>query len=160
MLRWILACFCSAAIAGCGTVGTCNDGSGGIRLFGKDVVGQKMDMGVKQYEEGNYDASMSALQGVLEAHLGETDDKINAYKYLAFIHCISSREKLCKDYFHKVLEINPKFELTPAEAGHPIWGPAFRSVKSTFSNSVEHNPVNPVILGPDPQGIKGTKPSK
>jgi len=66
---------------------------------------------------------------VLETKLANKDDKLSAYKYLAFIHCISSREKLCKDYFRKVLAINPNFELSPAEAGHPIWGPAFRSVK-------------------------------
>lgn len=129
MVRWILAGFGSLVLVGCGTVSTCNDGGGGIRLFGKDVVEQKLDMGVKQYEEGNYVASMNALQDVLETKLADKSDKLNAYKYLAFIHCISSREKLCKDYFRKVLAIDPKFELSPAEAGHPIWGPVFRSVK-------------------------------
>jgi len=130
LVHWIIAAMSTLVLAGCGTVSTCNDGGGGIRLFGKDVAEQKLDIGVKEYEEGNYVASMNALQGVLEAKLANKDDKLIAYKYLAFIHCISSREKLCKDYFRKVLAINPKFELSPAEAGHPIWGPAFRSVKS------------------------------
>ncbi len=129
MFRWILAGMAPLILVGCGTVGTCEDGSGGIRLFGKSVVERKMDTGVKEYEEGNYDASMNALQSVLETKLADKGDKLNAYKYLAFIHCISARERLCKDYFRKVLEINPHFELSPAEAGHPIWGPAFRSVK-------------------------------
>lgn len=131
MMRWIIAGFCSLVLTGCGSViSTCNDPGGGIRLFGKDVVAQKLDTGVKEYEEGNYVASINALQGVLEAKLADNGDKLNAYKYLAFIHCISSREKLCKDYFHKVLAIDPNYELSPAEAGHPIWGPVFRSVKS------------------------------
>lgn len=130
MLRWAMAGILTLVLTGCGTLDTCNDGGGGYRLFGKDVVEQKMDIGVKQYEEGNYDASVAALQSVLETKLADKGDRVTAYKYLAFIHCISSRERLCKDYFRKVLEINPKFELTPAEAGHPIWGPAFRSVKS------------------------------
>lgn len=127
--RLKIAALGALVLAGCGTVSTCNDGGGGIRLFGKDAVEQKLDIGVKEYEEGNYVASMNALQGVLETKLANKDDKLSAYKYLAFIHCISSREKLCKDYFRKVLAINPNFELSPAEAGHPIWGPAFRSVK-------------------------------
>ncbi len=129
MFRWILAGMASLILVGCGTVGTCEDGSGGIRLFGKSAAEQKLDTGVKEYEEGNYMSSMNALQSVLETKLADNGDKLNAYKYLAFIHCISGREKLCKDYFRKVLEVNPHFELSPAEAGHPVWGPAFRSVK-------------------------------
>ncbi len=129
MFRWMIAGIVSLILVGCGTVGTCEDGSGGIRLFGKSVAERNLDTGVKEYEEGNYMSSMNALQSVLETKLADNGDKLNAYKYLAFIHCISGREKLCKDYFRKVLEINPHFELSPAETGHPIWGPAFRSVK-------------------------------
>ena len=128
-MRWMIAALGALVLAGCGVVSTCNDGGGGIRLFGKDVAEQKLDIGVREYEEGNYVASMNALQGVLETKIANKDDKLVAYKYLAFIHCISSREKLCRDYFRKVLAINPNFELSPAEAGHPIWGPVFRSVK-------------------------------
>jgi len=29
--------------------------------------------------------------------------------------------------------LNPSFDLTPAEAGHPVWGPVFRSAKSKVS---------------------------
>ncbi len=132
-VRWIITALCALVLAGCGVVSTCNDGGGGIRLFGKDVAEQRLkqtlDIGVKEYEEGNYVASMNALQSVLEMKNAGKDDKLVAYKYLAFIHCISSREKLCRDYFRQVLAINPNFELSPAEAGHPIWGPVFRSVK-------------------------------
>ncbi len=128
-VRWMIAALSALVLAGCGVVSSCNDGSGGIRLFGRDAAEQKLDIGVKEYEEGNYVASMNALQGVLETKIANKDDKLVAYKYLAFIHCISSREKLCRDYFRKVLAINPNFELSPAEAGHPIWGPVFRSVK-------------------------------
>ena len=31
--------------------------------------------------------------------------------------------------YEKALEVDPKFDLGPAEAGHPIWGPVFRNVK-------------------------------
>lgn len=117
-------------LVGCGTlVSTCDDGRGGIRLFGKSESAYKLEKGLKDYEEGNYVSSMNALQAVLETKLADKKDKLLAYKYLAFIHCISEREKLCKEYFRKVLAIDPSFELSPAEAGHPLWGPAFRSVK-------------------------------
>lgn len=129
MFRWVLAGVFPLVLTACGTVGTCEDGSGGIRLFGKDVVEVKLDKGLREYEEGNYDASVAALQGVLETKLADKESQVNAYKYLAFINCISSRERICKDYFRKILAINPNFELSPAEAGHPIWGAAFRSAK-------------------------------
>jgi Tfp pilus assembly protein PilF len=91
---------------------------------------KKLNYGVLSYEEGNYQASVMALQGVLETGLSGSAEKVKAYKYLAFIQCISGREAMCRDYFKKALEIDPNFNLDSAEAGHPIWGPVFRSVKS------------------------------
>lgn len=94
---------------------------------------KKLNYGVLSYEEGNYQASVTALQGVLDTGLSGKPEQVKAYKYLAFIQCISGREAMCRDYFKKALEIDPNFNLDSAEAGHPIWGPAFRSVKSKFS---------------------------
>ncbi|GAB1232153.1 TssQ family T6SS-associated lipoprotein [Ferrigenium sp. UT5] len=135
MLRWIMAGLIPLLLAGCGSIiGTCDDGRGGIRLFGKSEAEYKLNRGLKDYEDGNYINSMNALQDVLETKLANKEDKVIAYKYLAFIHCISSREMLCKEYFRKVLLIDPTFELSPAEVGHPLWGPAFRSVKGSKTN--------------------------
>ena len=94
---------------------------------------KKLNYGVLSYEEGNYQASIMALQGVLETGLSGKPEQVKAYKYLAFIQCISGREAMCRDYFKKALEIDPNFNLDSAEAGHPIWGPVFRSVKSKYS---------------------------
>jgi hypothetical protein len=91
---------------------------------------KKLNYGVLSYEEGNYQASIMALQGVLETGLSGKSEKVKAYKYLAFIQCVSGREAMCRDYFKKALEIDPNFNLDTAEAGHPIWGPVFRSVKN------------------------------
>lgn len=129
MKRWLFLSLSMAALSGC-TINSCDDkGGSGWWIFRSNPAEQKLDKGVKEYEEGNYIASMNALQGVLETRLADKSDKVNAYKYLAFIHCISSREKLCREYFKKALAVDPNFDLTPAEAGHPLWGPAFRSVK-------------------------------
>jgi Tfp pilus assembly protein PilF len=91
---------------------------------------KKLNYGVLSYEEGNYQASITALQGVLDTGLSGKPEQVKAYKYLAFIQCVSGREAMCRDYFKKALEIDPNFNLNSAEAGHPIWGPAFRSVKN------------------------------
>lgn len=85
--------------------------------------------GLKQYEDGRYADSMKSLQSAIDQGLSDRD-RINAHKHVAFIHCVSNRERACRDEFRKALRIDPAMELAPAEAGHPQWGPVFRSVKA------------------------------
>lgn len=132
MSRWFLVGLSTLFFSGCNVVSTCDDGGGGIRLFGKDQIEQKLEVGVKEYEEGNYVTSTNALEEVLAAKTVSRAQKIRANKYMAFISCISSREKSCREYFKNILEINPDFNLSAAEAGHPIWGPVFKNVKDKF----------------------------
>ena len=88
-----------------------------------------LSLGIRAYEDGNYRSSTRLLQSALASGLFLDSDKVAALKYLAFMHCSQSREKACRDSFRKALELDPKFELTPAESGHPAWGPVFRSLK-------------------------------
>ena len=81
-------------------------------------------------EAGDYVESAKTFQGAINQGLGEKE-LAGAHKHLAFIHCAASREKLCRDEFRKALAIDPGLELTPAEAGHPIWGPIFASLKGS-----------------------------
>ena len=53
-----------------------------------------------------------------------------ARKLMAFSHCVQGREPACRDEFRKAFEIHPEFALTPAEDGHPIWGPVYREVRT------------------------------
>ena len=89
----------------------------------------ELQSGIKLYEDGRYKEALTSFQGALSAGL-RADDQVIANKYLAFISCVSGRERQCRAYFSRALELNPSFELEPAEAGHPIWGPVFRSVKA------------------------------
>jgi hypothetical protein len=43
---------------------------------------------------------------------------------------VSKRTGECRTQFRRAFEADPAFDLTPAEAGHPTWGPVFRSVKA------------------------------
>jgi Tfp pilus assembly protein PilF len=88
-----------------------------------------LDEGVQNYEEGNYRVAKRRLQFALEEGLSRPD-RVKAHKYLAFIACVSSQKLTCREEFTIALELDPKFELAPAEAGHPIWGPMFKSVKT------------------------------
>ena len=85
--------------------------------------------GLKQYEAGEYEESAKNLQGAIELGVSGKQ-RADAHKYLAFIHCASNRERQCRDEFRKALAVDPALELGPAEAGHPVWGPIFRSLKT------------------------------
>lgn len=84
--------------------------------------------GLKQFEDGDYDASAKSLQTALERGL-PPKDQVSAFKHLAFIHCANNRVSACRDDFRKALTMDPALQLSPAEAGHPVWGPVFRSLK-------------------------------
>lgn len=90
---------------------------------------QDLSAGIRAYEDGDYRNSARLLQSALSAGPILRSDRVAAHKYLAFMHCAQSREKACRDEFRKALELNPDLELTPAESGHPLWGPVFKSLK-------------------------------
>jgi hypothetical protein len=92
--------------------------------------------GIKNYEDGNYSASIATLQSLVDNKSATNKEKVLAYKFLAFNFCISTtlskdyRERMCRDSFQKAIDLNPFFTLSAAEAGHPIWGPVFSNVKN------------------------------
>jgi hypothetical protein len=87
-----------------------------------------LKQGIKDYEDGRLTDASATFQGALDAGLNEAD-QVTAHKYLAFIHCVSKRERQCRAHFRTALELNPSFELSTAEAGHPMWAPVFRKAK-------------------------------
>ncbi len=124
----LLIGLCMLLLAGCGTILSCDDG--------RDVVWftssteHMLNNGIRNFEDGNYSEAMKILQDVVDNQDTSKEIKVESYKYLAFIHCISDREKMCRESFKKALELNPDFNLTPAEAGHPVWGSVFSNMKS------------------------------
>ena len=115
----------AAALAGCETAPVKEIS----RLFERKGEPQ-LQSGIKNYDEGRLAQAQSNFEGALAAGLNQ-GDQVTAHKYLAFIHCVSKRERQCRAHFRSALELDPAFDLMPAEAGHPMWGPVFRSVKKT-----------------------------
>lgn len=99
-------------------------------LFQPTKAEQALAAGIKQFEEGEYADATKNLQSALDLGMSRASDRTKAHKYLAFMHCVSGRQRPCQDEFRKALEINPSMELEPSETGHPIWGPEFRSAKA------------------------------
>ncbi len=102
----------------------------GIDQIAPRKAEQELSAGIRAYEDGNYKASASHLKNALSSGLAFSADQVSAHKHLAFIYCTSNQEKACRDAFRKALEIDPKFELSAKEKGHPLWGPVFRAVKA------------------------------
>ena len=113
-----------AMLAACATSPLQSGGS-----FFASKAEKTLSAGIAQYDDGKYPEAIQSLQDALNLGLG-TNDQVKAHKYLAFAQCVSGHEKPCREEFRKALEINPAMELAPSEAGHPIWGPVFKSVKA------------------------------
>lgn len=88
----------------------------------------RLKSGIALYEDGNYAQAQRSLQGSLNEGLASRSDQARAYKYLAFIYCVTDRVAQCRQEFNNAFTADPKFSLTAAEAGHPSWGPVYRSV--------------------------------
>lgn len=55
--------------------------------------------------------------------------RVQAMKLRAFSYCLSKYRVLCQEEFGRILAIDPAFELSPTEQGHPLWGPAYRAAR-------------------------------
>lgn len=115
-------------LSGCQYLNTCNE-----CWWYNRTSNQQLEKAVTAYEVGNYVTASSLLNEVMQDRAAGTKEKVTALKYLAFIHCISGKEKMCHESFKKALALDADFELTPAEVGHPIWGPVFRSAKGRLA---------------------------
>jgi len=89
---------------------------------------QLLTAGVAAYEEGSYGQAQRLLQSSLAEGIPTRTNQARAYKYLAFIYCVTDRAAQCREEFNNAFSADPNFTLTAAESGHPSWGPVYRSV--------------------------------
>ena len=124
LLHSILVAF-MLILAGCNTAPMKSIGE----MFQGGKAEQDLSAGISKYDDGSYNEAARLLQASLDEGLSAKSDQVKAHKYLAFIHCGAGREAQCRSEFRAALKIDPSFELAANEAGHPVWGPVFRSVK-------------------------------
>ena len=104
------------------------------------TIGEKlMADGAVFYDAADYNKAIKSYQDALKETLADTD-QIRVHKFLAFSYCLSYRVTLCRAEFEKIFQLKADFDLEPAEAGHPSWGPSFRAVKAKQKNT---NPATP-----------------
>ena len=82
--------------------------------------------GMAAYRSGQYPQAEALLKLALKARLAVPADVARAHKHLAFIYCTSQRTALCASAFQAARAADPKFALSKAEAGHPMWSQVYR----------------------------------
>jgi len=91
--------------------------------------------GIRAYDDAQYAQAERALTTALHSGLTSPKDRASAHKLLAFSYCVTNRSAQCRAEFAKILDLNPRFDLSPAEKGHPIWGPAFEFARRRHASS-------------------------
>jgi len=99
----------------------------------REKAKENLANGLRQYQDGQYEEAQKSLGAALDHGLLSKTEQSTARKHLAFMYCVTDRKPQCEDEFRKAMEIDPGFDLTPAEVGHPIWGPVYRNVRAQLT---------------------------
>jgi hypothetical protein len=83
-----------------------------------------------KYDAGDYPAAHALLEGALKEGLKGKDDQVKAMKHVAFTLCLQNKITACRAEFVKIYSVDPDFDLSPAEAGHPSWTKTFAAAKA------------------------------
>jgi hypothetical protein len=81
--------------------------------------------GLASYERGEYVAAMRLLSPLTNDATLDITSRLLALKSLAFSQCLTRAVVACRGTFERAFKLDPKFDLAPAEQGHPVWGPQF-----------------------------------
>jgi Tfp pilus assembly protein PilF len=91
---------------------------------------QMLADGMVKYDAGEYEAARKLLEAALTEGLKDTANQVKAMKYIAFTLCLESHYHECRNQFIKIYDVDPEFDLAPAEAGHPSWTKTFAAAKA------------------------------
>src|SRR3954468_7568502 len=133
----ILAALAAAGITACAPRQSADPAAPRVPQISESQLREKaresLAQGIEHYNAGRFADATRSLTAALDHGQLTRPEQGSARKYLAFIHCVSGREAQCRDEFRKALEIDPGFDLSVAEAGHPGWGPVYRDVRAQLS---------------------------
>jgi hypothetical protein len=85
--------------------------------------------GIRLYNDGDFNGAIRKLSA-REIASSSVSTRVTALKYTAFSYCVTSRPAQCENAFEKALKLDPSFDLSPGEHGHPLWGPVFAKAKN------------------------------
>jgi Tfp pilus assembly protein PilF len=123
--QWLWVLPIALLIAGCAAPAV-PPSSGLAELLERKAERALLD-GIRAYDDGLYAQAEKALRSALGEGLSSDRDRATAHKLLAFITCTSERLDACRDQFSRARDADAAFALSRSEAGHPVWGPVYRS---------------------------------
>jgi hypothetical protein len=89
--------------------------------------------GVDIYNQGNnYPGAIKRLQEAKKLAADSVYIQLDADKYTAFAYCVTGRRPQCRQHFVMLLSKDSSYELSGAEATHPVWGPTFKEAKASM----------------------------
>ena len=120
---------------------------------------QILQDGMVKYDAGEYPAARTLLEAALKEGLSTKENQVRAMKTIAFTMCLENKFRDCRAEFVKIYDVDPNFDLTPAEAGHPSWTHTFAAAKAqahkAMKDKAEHEARETKAKGPPPTA--GTK---
>jgi hypothetical protein len=117
-----------------------------------DKAEQVLADGMLKYDSGDYPEAQKLLESSLKLGLRDKADQVKALKHIAFTQCLADKWGLCRATFVKIYDIDPDFDLAPAEAGHPSWTKTFAQAKAQAKKAIaekaskEKAPVAPAAV--------------
>ena len=91
---------------------------------------QMLSDGMVKYDAGDYPSAYKVLEAAVKEGLKDKADQVRALKHMAFSLCLQEKFRDCRAAFLRIYEVDPAFDLTPAEAGHPQWTRTFASARA------------------------------
>jgi hypothetical protein len=93
------------------------------------VSEKKLASAVAAFERGEYASSIAQLSPLTLDQTLDNPSQLRALKFLAFSQCLSRAVTACRQTFERAFRTDEKFDLAPAERGHPVWGPQFERAR-------------------------------
>src|SRR5258706_579032 len=106
-------------------------------LIALDKAEQALLDGMVTYDAGDYPEAQRLLESALKLGLKDKGDQVKAMKHIAFAQCLVDKWTACRATFVKVYDIDPNFDLAPAEAGHPSWAKTFAQAKAQAKKALQ-----------------------
>ncbi|WP_341679327.1 TssQ family T6SS-associated lipoprotein [Niveibacterium sp. SC-1] len=117
-----LAFACALCLTACQGTGN-NLASGATPARSNEQIASDALAKARQmYDEGNFDGVISTLKSSNEIPQASPRVQVQAHKLLAFVYGATGKASQCYLEFAKALDIDPGFQLSPAEKSHPTWG--------------------------------------
>lgn len=90
---------------------------------------KQLSAALATYDRGEYAAAIRLLTPLTTDTSQDLAGQLQALKTLAFSQCLTNALTACRQSFERAFKLDPKFDLAPAERGHPVWGPQFERAK-------------------------------